>query len=147
MSPDVDDLYRALDEIDARGLPFQLEAASMEDGWIEVHTATVDVGRAQAYFAEHPFELRDGTRVPVEVRGGVGSWAFLPSDTWDGEPGPLSPDQLVGLEMGTAASVATAAGWRVRAFEPEAPLTADLVTHRLNLRCSPGGTVTEAFVG
>jgi hypothetical protein len=46
-----------------------------------------------------------------------------------------------------AALRANAGGWVVRAHEPEAILTAEMRTDRVNLRFSDGGTVVSVRVG
>lgn len=78
--------------------------------------------------------LADGTPVPVIVTPRRGnSWTSPPAKDASGRDEEFDDASLVGLDVDEAATRANAAGWLVRAHEPEAMVTADLSFNRLNL--------------
>jgi hypothetical protein len=147
VSTDPRHIYRALDALDALDLPFQLAQASLENDHVELHVASNEIEEAIAYFDEHPFTLANGTSMAVKVLGLAGGWISDPPAQWGGAPGPLSLDELVGLDVREAARRANECGWRVRTYEPEAPLTADNQPDRVNLCYSTDDVVTHADFG
>ncbi len=118
--------------------------AGPEDGRLVLHVAHDDVAAVQALADAHPPVLPDGTRVPVTVFGRAGdSWLSAPEGGPAHEPVWVPHEDLLGLDVHEAARLATAAGWLVRAYEPEAILTADMRWNRLDLGYDADGKVVR----
>jgi hypothetical protein len=129
------------------GLPFEVVEVSNGSGRIQMTVQYEQVEAARAYFEATPVVLRDGRTVPVRVSG-VRAQQF---DSWPtaGATRPPTdvPDGLVGMNVDDATRVANAAGWLVRAYEPESAVTLDLCHHRLNLVFDEQRRVTRLDVG
>lgn len=130
--------FRDLSEVAAHlthlDLPFAWYVMGPGDHAIEFEVAPRDCVTATDYFVEHPLALADGTPVPVNVKPRRGdSWTSPPTRDASGRDEDFDEESLLGLDVNEAAARANAAGWLVRAHEPEAMVTADLNFNRLNL--------------
>ena len=138
----------AAEALAARSLPFRVYALGAEGDRIELHVAPSEVASVVAHFRAHPILLADGTAVPVDVLGRAGdSWISEPCGGPAYAPERLLLEEFVGLDVREAAHRANQAGWLVRAYGPEAALTADYRENRLNLCYSSAGLVTHADTG
>jgi len=147
--PDADAAVAHLVELDEQGLlPFAWFQIGPRDGRVEVVVPGSDRQAAVDFFAGHPLLTPGAAPIPVDVRVRAGaSWGSEPEG---GAPEPPDPDALaglVGLDVDEAALRANAGGWVVRAHEPEALLTADLRTNRVNLLYAADRTVASVRVG
>lgn len=126
-------LARVADELSGQVLPFAWYVLGPTEDGIELEVAPADCAAAIAYFAARPVELADATpvRFSVKPRRG-GSWVVPPAAGID-VPGPLDASGLLGRSVYDAAERASAMGWRVRAHEREAAVTADFDPRRLDL--------------
>ncbi len=103
---------------------------------------------ATDYFAHHPLALSDGTPVTVLVAQRRGeSWTTQPAPGISGRDHQFDHEQLVGFDVDEATTQASAAGWLVRAHEPEAMVTADFNPSRLNLCYTDDRVVESVHVG
>ena len=136
-----------MDALISGDLPFEVYQLGEDEGRIELMVPHADVAAVVTHFDEHPVTLTDGTVVPVDVSGlAGGGFVTEPADPTH-TPKPLEPSKFLGLEVHEAARRATDAGWLVRAYEPEAALTADYRTNRMNLCYSTAGIVIRADIG
>ena len=142
--PSFRDLSEMVADLSCRDLPFTWYAMGPVGNAVEFDVATRDCPIASAYFVEHPQALADGTPVPVVVRPRRGdSWVSPPSTEVAETSNVLDHASLVGRDVDEAAQQANAAGWLVRALEPEAVVTADYNPGRLNL-CYGDNRVVES---
>lgn len=137
----------ALDELASRPLPFDCYEMGLDEGRIVLHVAIAAVEWAVDHLDHHPVILSDGTTVAVEVVGQAGGgWISEPTRSPAGQPDAMQLEELIGLDVRETGRRANEAGWHVRAYEPEAWLTADHRTDRLNLCYSATGIVTHAGI-
>jgi hypothetical protein len=137
-----------MDDLVPPSFPFRFYELRSDDERIVLSVSPTEVESVRAHFEEHPITLDDGAVVPVDVLGRAGdSWIAEPTAGPSSAPQPLTLDDLVGLDVREAAQHATEAGWLVRAHEPEAVLTADYRTNRVNLCYAPDGRVSRADIG
>lgn len=128
--------------------PFEVYEAQVKAERMTIWVAHPKVPVAEAYFAQHPLVLADGTLVSVEVHGRYGdNWFVEPEGGPAFHPTPVPEADLLGVQVREAARRANAAGWLVRAYEPEAILTLDHVFCRINLCYSADRRVTQVHVG
>ncbi len=117
---------------------------------IHVEVPHDDVAAVVTHFETHPVTLSGTTLIQVDVVGrAANSWLSQPTRAGDASDAldPLPLTDLIGLGVREAARRANEAGWLVRAFEPEAALTADSRQNRMNLCYSADQLVTRAFTG
>jgi hypothetical protein len=132
----------------SKNLPFRVYRLGSQEGRVAIRVSAADVDRVIAHFDRHPVELRDGTVVPVDVGALAGDcWAVSPETGSVWAPDHPPPHALVGVEVREAAHRAAQMGWFVRAYEPEAVLTASYRRNRMNLCYSSTGRVTRADIG
>lgn len=119
----------------------------MLDEAIDVEVQAQALETARSYFSEHQVVLSDGTVVPVRLTG-------VRAEQWQSCPlrplvdGPTQvPEGLIGMHVDDATRLANAAGWFVRAHQPDAAITADWSEVRLNLTYDEHGRVTAHDVG
>lgn len=129
--------------------PFPLYSVGPVGASLRVTVPVDEVAEARTLFDRLALRLADGTSVSVEVTGRHGdSWTTYPGTGPAEQPGNLDTAGVhAGLSVQEAARRADGAGWIVRACEPEAFITADLRTNRVNLVHDPHGTVTSVSVG
>jgi hypothetical protein len=146
---DADEAVDHLVELDGRGLlPFTWYQIGPRGGRVDVAVPGSEERAALDYFAQHPLSLPDAARIEVDVRVLAGaSWGSEPVRGPAQGPDPAALAGLVGLDVNEAALRANAAGWVVRAHEPEAALTAEMRADRVNLSFSDGGRVVSVRVG
>lgn len=130
-------------------LPFTWYTLDPRDDHLVLSVSTLDEPAAVEFFIGHPVWLVDGTQVEVHIiTSAAWSWQTEPLGRPASDPDPAALEGLVGTDVQTAALTANASGWIVRAMEPEAMVTADLRTNRVNLSYSPAdGTVTRVDRG
>ena len=128
-------------------LPFAIYELGPSEGRVELAVSRLDRGAALDFFVEHPLTLPDGTPIPVDVRVLAGSsWISEPVRRAAERPDASALDGLVGLDVNEAALRANAGGWLVRAYEPQAVLTADRRWNRANLEFAESGEVIAVHV-
>lgn len=138
---DLSDVAAHLTHLD---LPFAWYVMGPDDHAIKFEVAPRDCVTATDYFVEHPLALADGTPVPVTVKPRRGNaWTSPPAKDASARDEEFDDESLLGLNVDEAAARANAAGWLVRAHEPEAMVTADLDFNRLNL-CYGDDRVVES---
>jgi hypothetical protein len=136
-------------ELERRGrLPFTCYQIGPRDGRVDVAVPRSDRQTALEYFAAHPLPRTGAEPIRVDVRVLAGAaWGSEPVRGAAQRPDPAALDDLVGLDVNEAALRANAGGWVVRAYEPEAVLTADMRMNRVNLQFSEVGRVVAVRVG
>jgi len=129
--------------------PFPLYSVGPAGGALRVTVPVDEVAEARRFFDLEALRLANGTLVSVEVEGRYGDgWSTFPITGPAERPGSLDAAGVqVGLPVQEASLRANAAGWIVRAHEPEAFITADLRMNRVNLVYDAQGTVTALRVG
>lgn len=146
--PTFRDLSEVAAHLSGRELPFAWYVMGPEDRAIKFEVAPRDMTAATDYFARHPLALSDGTPVTVLVEPRRGeSWNTQPQLGLSGRDDQFDYEQVVGLDVDEAATQASAAGWFVRAHEPEAMVTADFNPSRLNLCYGDDRVVESVHVG
>ena len=142
--PSFRDLSEVAAHLSRRELPFAWYAMGPDGENMTFEVAPRDCAAATDYFAKHPLVLADGTQVPVVVTPRRGeSWVSPPAEGVSGRQDEFAHESLVGLHVDDAARRANLAGWRVRAHEGEAVVTADYNPGRLNL-CYGDDRVVES---
>ena len=132
---------------DAEALPFTWYEGGPEGRRISISVPRGDHDVAVDHFDAHPL-LADGAVVPVEVRVRAGaSWTSWPVVRTGGPRSRERLDELVGMDVGTAALRANGWGWRVCAVEPEAIVAADGDPARANVTFDETSTVVAVSVG
>ena len=142
------EVERLVDLARSGRLPFDAYQIGPGEGRVEVAVSKLDRRAALDYFSEHPPTQPDGTSIPVDLRVRAGSsWTSEPVRGASQQPDASALEGLVGLDVNEAALRANAGGWVVRAYEPEAPLTADMRRNRANLEFGESGVVVSVHVG
>lgn len=142
--PSFDDISDVAPHLSRRELLFAWYAMWPDGDVMTFEVAPRDCDAATDYFAKHPLVLADGTQVPVVVTPRRGeSWVSPPTEGVRGREDEFDYESLIGLDVDDAARRANLAGWRVRAHEREAVVTADYNPGRLNL-CYGDDRVVES---
>jgi hypothetical protein len=144
------DINEAVEHLARRErLPFTCYSIGPTDGHISIAVSEVYEPTATAFFADHPLRFLDGTTISVDiVIKAAWSWTTEPLGGPARDPDASVLDGLLGVDVQTATRRANAAGWIVRAIEPEAAITLDLRHNRVNLTYSPvTGDVTQVYRG
>lgn len=152
MTPTFDDANDAVEHLVVMSrqgqLPFAFSLIGPRDERVDIALTRVEEAAARAFFEDHPLALPDGTAIPVDLEvTASASWTSWPVGGAFDEPDRAALEGLVGVNVNEAALRANGASWLVRAHEPQALLSADMRTNRVNLCFSESGVVTSVRVG
>lgn len=129
-------------------LPFAWFELGPRDDAIFVAVERSDEAAASDFFRDARLTLDDGSPIAVvmETRAGRG-WSSEPITGETPTPDPAAIEDLIGLDVDTAAARANGGGWSVRAYERAAMLTADYRPNRVNLLVDDDNKVARAGIG